>query len=164
MSSVAETILGAVGNAASGGLIGLVGTGIQGLATYFNSKAQFAHDEAMADKQLAASKTEDADKLLQINATAEGAAFASSLASTIGTFASSVLTVCREGIAFYLLTMSTVIYLKSSGDMQDAIGKDIVVMTSMAVAWHFGQKPASNFAARRALAVSTAPSTTTAKA
>ena len=153
--SLLGALLTDAGQAATGGALGLVGNLFQGVTTYFNSKAQFVHDEAMADKQLVATRAGDADKLAQIESTAAGAAFAASQAGPVGAFASGVLTVSREIITFGLLAASVLIYLRSSGADQGSVGRDVLVMTSMAVAWHFGQKPASNFAARRALAAVT---------
>ena len=141
-----EQILGGAANAATGGILGLAGNVVQGIATYVNSKVQYAHEEKMADKELAAQEAGDADKLAQTDAAGGWDAFKASVGSTIGSFASGVLTICREGVTIYLLIMSTIIYNHSSGEVQQAIGKDIVCLCGMAVSWHFGQKPTLNYA------------------
>lgn len=158
--SILETILGGAENAATGGVIGLVGSFVQGISTYVNSKVQYAHEEKMADKQLAAQTAGDADKIAEIDSSGGWAAFTSSVASTVGSFASGVLTICREGITVYLLALSTIIYNHSSGAAQEAIGKDIICLCGMAVSWHFGQKPTLNYAqacARNAIAAKSTP-------
>jgi high-affinity Fe2+/Pb2+ permease len=157
MSSLVDTLIGGATNAATGGILGLVGNAVQGLASYFNSKAQYAHDEAMADKQLAATRVGDADKLAQIEQQGAWDSFKASVGSTVGSFASGVLTVAREGVTLYLLVLATVIYQQSTGDVQASIGRDIVVLAGMAVSWHFGQKPTLNFATQCARASVVAP-------
>ena len=141
-----STILGSAANVASGGVLGLVGNVFSGFATYFNSKAQFSHDEKMAQFQIDAAKSAATSALIQTAEQNAGAAFTASQQTTIGAFASGVLTVAREGITLVLLFWALRIYEASSGTAQLGYGEEIMFLAGVAVQWHFGQRYADRAA------------------
>lgn len=155
-----STILGGITNAAtgvaSGGLLGLGGSLIQGITAYFHTKAQYSHDEEMADKQIELAKFNAGATLAQTQAQVDGDAFTASQRSVVGWLASSLVSIVREAITIALLYAAWRVYKESLDPSLKAVtAHDILELAGIAVTWHFGQRPATTYAIKRAVSSAT---------
>ena len=146
-------LLDFVGNAASGGLLGLLGSGITGVISLFQAKNQFAHDQAMGELELKriAAQSDAQSKLSadQLKVIAEQGANASFQASQVGgnpsmsnvpSVIAGILALWRPLLTAVLIAYSLYVYPTSDAATQTFIVQSYVTAGSAAVLWWFGSR------------------------
>ena len=146
-------LLDVIGNAASGGILGLLGSGITGVISLFQAKSQFAHDEAMADLELRriAANSDAQAKLSadQLKVITEQGANTSFQASQVGgnpslanvpPFIAGILALWRPFLTAALIAYSLYVYPTSDQATQTFIVQSYVTAGSAAVLWWFGSR------------------------
>lgn len=155
--NVLDTIL----QAGSGGVIGALASIGTGVVSIFQSKAQFAHDEMMAEANLKltqiqgelAQKVEEAKfkTLLESDdATAFTASQTGANSASGWPFADGIVKLWRPTLTGILMALTAYFYATNSDQqMRDYITKAITELTGLAVAWWFGSRQISqSFAAK----------------
>jgi len=152
------SILDLVGNAASGGILGVVGSVFTGVVSLFQAKNQFAHDEAMADleiKRIAANseaqKQLSADQLKIVTEQGAVTAFQSSqvAASSINNvppIIAGLLSLWRPVLTALLLGLTYYFYFSEQGATRDSIAEAICNLAGLSVAWWFGSRQMQHLA------------------
>lgn len=154
------SVLGLAGNAASGGVLGLVGSLGSGVVSYFNAKAQQAHEIQMGELNLrliqansdAASKL-SADQLKGTMEKTAGEAFIAS--QQAGAQLSGVTPTIGGIIQLYRPFLCTVLFLctfyfyetlaPQDGALKAFIVTSVVNLTSMAISWWWGSRQMEKF-------------------
>lgn len=160
MSDFFSTLAGAVGtaNPLVGLVTGIAGSAVTTVAGYFTSRAQFAHDEAMASLQLQATKlnaeisaAQDAAKFAQIQEQGNANAFVVSQQSVAMPGAvGAIINLFREALTAALVLYAARIY-EASADTQlkSMAAACILNLTYMSVAFWFGTRVVEHFTAKK---------------
>ena len=147
------SLLDLVGNAATGGVLGLVGSLGAGVVSLFQAKSQFAHDEAMGELNLkliaaqsdAASRV-SADALKTMTEQQAGQAFTASQMACASVNAppgpriAGILSLWRPVLTASLMGMTVWYYQTASAEMRAWITQAMVTATFTAVSWWFGSR------------------------
>lgn len=155
-------LLGLGANAATGGILGILGSGLTGIVSIFQARAQFAHDEKMADLNLqlikansdAASKAA-ADQLASTSEQNAGAAFtASQMAgntfANLPGFFSGILSMVRPTLTFISCWLVWYCYTHEvDQDTRRAIIASVLTLNAMAWGWWFGDRQISKMVATK---------------
>jgi len=157
-SNLVQTILGTAANAASGGILGLVGSIGTGIVSIFQAKNQYKHDEAMAALELqriaAASDAQSKLSAEQLKLTQEQGANASfeasqvaagSLASNVPSWIAGILSLWRPTLTAGLTIFVAEIYPGCAPDMRDFIIRATVTAWTAAIMWWFGSRQMLQF-------------------
>ncbi len=149
-------IVSLLGNAASGGILGCLGSIGTGIVSIFQQKAQFSHDEAMGalELQRIAAQSDAQAKLSadQLKVTIEQGAnqafVASQSAANINNlppFAAGVLALWRPTLTAALIGYSFWMFPRVSTDMQQHITEAYVMAGTTSIAWWFGSRQMEKF-------------------
>ncbi len=146
-----------LGNAASGGILGCLGSLGTGIVSIFQQKAQFAHDEAMGalELQRLAAQSDaqarlSADQLkVTVEQGANAAFVASQAAANINNVPAAVaglLALWRPGLTAGLVAYSLWMFPRVGADMQQHITEAYVMAGTTSIAWWFGSRQMEKFA------------------
>ena len=157
------SLLDLVGNAATGGVLGILGTIGGGVISIFQARNQFKHDEAMADLNLrmiaaqsdAASKL-SADQLKTMTEQQAGQAFVSSQmgaapAANTPAVILGILSLWRPLLTALLIGLTVWYYPDASADMKSFIIQAMVTCCVTAVTWWFGSRQIEKYLASKPL-------------
>ncbi len=141
-----------ISNAASGGILGLLGSGITGVISLFQAKGQYAHEQAMGELELRriAAQSDAQSKLSadQLRVTIEQGADASFKASQVAASAvnnlppmlAGLLALWRPILTAGLILYSLYVYPTATAEMRQYIVESYVTAGSAAVLWWFGSR------------------------
>lgn len=159
-----SSLLGLGANAATGGLLGLLGSCATGIVGIFQARTQFEHEEKMADFELKriTLNTEAARQLAadQLNALVEknsGDAFtASQIAgnsfNNIPGWASGILSLFRPALTAFSAWLVLYCYTHDVDlESRRAIVASALALNGMAWGWWFGDRQISKMSASRFL-------------
>jgi hypothetical protein len=144
--------LNLIGNAASGGLLGLLGSVSTGIVSLFQAKNQYAHDEAMGKLELdrIAAQSDAQAKLSaeQLKVTMEQGANSAFVASQVSGAAinnvppiiAGILALWRPFLTAGLIVYSLYLYPSADAETQKFIADSYVTAGSAAVLWWFGSR------------------------
>jgi hypothetical protein len=143
-------ILGLAGNAATGGVLGILGSVGTGIVSIFQSKTQFKHDETMATFRIEevrvnaeAQSKMSADQLKATIEKGSSDAFAASQVSLQS--ASFMVNFFREILTVILIIFTLWFYNKASQEIQDFILRSYVIAGTTAISFWFGSRQLENF-------------------
>ena len=151
------SILDVVSNAASGGVLGLLGSLFSGVVSIFQQKGQFSHDEAMAQinlqaiaAQSAAAKELSAEQLKITQETQAGQAFTASQAganinASTPPFIAGITALWRPTLTAGLILFAIYMFPKSSADVQAIIVSTYIQAGAAATLWWFGSRQMEKF-------------------
>lgn len=134
-----------LGNVASGGLLGLLGTGVNFALSYFQRRQEHAQRVEMLrlEADVHAAKTAG-DVAVAREAGASGAFVASQQAEAqIGRsyrWVEAVRALTRPGLTFLLVTLATLLRYSADAATRAYIDQNIIVTAVAAVTWWFGQR------------------------
>jgi hypothetical protein len=150
-------------NAASGGVLGLLGSAITGGISLFQAKNQFKHDEAMGDlelKRIAAQSDAQsklsADQLKVVMEQGANTAFTASQVggnpsmSNVPPVIAGILALWRPLLTAVLIAYSLYVYPTSEPATQTFIVQSYVTSGSAAVLWWFGSRQLQRMAPGKA--------------
>ncbi len=134
-----------LGNVASGGLLGLLGTGVNFALGYFQRKQEHSQrlEWAKIEGELNAAKTAGDVAVARESGAAQ--AFTASVESEGKLPASfrwvdAVRALTRPGLTLLLIVLTWVLYYSSDADTQAYIAQNIVITAVASVTWWFGQR------------------------
>ena len=173
MSDVTSTVLSALANTSSGGILGLIGSTVSGVVSVFQQKGQFTHDEAMAQinlqlvaAQSAATKELNAEQLRATIETQAGQAFTASQAgaavsASTPPLIAGITALWRPILTAGLILFAVYMFPRVTADVQALIVATYIQAGAAAVLWWFGSRQIEKFMPSKPV---TPPSTTTANA
>ena len=157
-------LLGLGANAATGGILGILGSCIAGIVSIFQAKAQFAHDEKMADLNLQlikanseASSKVAADQLAALQEKYSGESFtASQIAgnqfANVWRWVQSALAMVRPVLTGAAVWITWYMYTHEvDADTRKAIVASVLALTGLSWGWWFGDRQISKMAASKFL-------------
>lgn len=134
-----------LGNVASGGLLGLLGTAVNFGLGYFQKKQEHAQyiERAKLEGELNAAKT--AGEVAVARESGAAAAFTASVntEASIGKtyqWVNAVRALTRPGLTLLLLCLTWVLYYSADEFTQSYIAQNIVITAVASVTWWFGQR------------------------
>lgn len=157
-----------LGNAASGGILGALGSVASGIVSIFQQKAQFAHDEAMgalALQQIGAQSDANAklsaEQLKIVTEQGANQAFVASQSAATFTgaspFAQDLLALWRPILTAGLIAYSFWMFPRVAPEVQTQITQAYVMAGTTAIAWWFGSRQIEKgFPAKKPAAAKTA--------
>lgn len=157
-------LLGLGANAATGGLLGLLGSVASGFVSIFQARTQFKHEEAMADLELKriaanseAQRQLSADQLKALESKNEGEAFtASQMAgnsfNNLPAWGAGILAAVRPVLTIAAGLMVWFCYTHDvDPETKKMIVASVLAVSGMAWGWWFGDRQISKMSASRFL-------------